>query len=144
MLAVIIAASLASICQSVFNLVAISTLTGKISSVLWLHTILYDLRYFMPVLAAIFLPVMLISLLATALLRRYLSLSLYATSAGVGALGTWLALLVINQLAPMPTLIALNRTIAGTLLLLVSVGVGLVFYQIWRKKVTLETKGAAA
>lgn len=115
--------------QSLFNLQAISALTGSVPFRLWLQTIVHDLLHFMPLLAVIFLPIMLVSLLATALLRRYLRLSLLATSFGVTVLGTWLALLIINHFAPMPTLIALNRSTLGTLLLLCCNAGAVVFFQ---------------
>lgn len=129
LLAVLLAASAGSLLQSVFNLSAIATLTGTIPLALWWQTMGFDLLNFMPVLAAIFLPIMLLSILATALLRRYVKLSLLATSLGVTALGTWIALLIINHLAPMPTLIALNRTTLGTLLLLCCSGFAVVIFQ---------------
>jgi len=127
--AVLLAASLGSVLQSIFNLNAITQLAGPISLNNWLSTIGFDLVNFMPVLAAIFLPILLLSLLATALLRRWFKLSLLATSFGVTALGTWIALGLINQLAPMPTLIALNRSTIGTLLLLCCSGVAVVLFQ---------------
>ncbi|GHG70218.1 hypothetical protein GCM10010919_20710 [Alishewanella longhuensis] len=128
-LAVLGAAALGSVLQSLFNLTAIAALTDAIALPLWFQTIGYDLIYFMPVLAAILLPVMLISLLITALLHRYLKLSLLAASFGVTVLGTWLALLIINHFAPMPTLIALNRSTVGTLLLLCCSGSAVVIFQ---------------
>lgn len=129
LVAVLLAASLGSILQSMFNLNAITQLAGPISLSYWLSTICFDLVHFMPVMAAIFVPVLLLSLLATALLRRWFKLSLLATSFGVTALGTWVALSLINQLAPMPTLIALNRSTSGTLLLLCCSGVAMVLFQ---------------
>ena len=129
LMALLLGASLGSVIQSLFNLQAISALTGSVPFMLWLQTIAHDLLHFMPLLAVIFLPIMLVSLLATALLRRYLALSLLATSFGVTVLGTWLALLIINQLAPMPTLIALNRSTMGTLLLLSCSGAAMVIFQ---------------
>lgn len=128
-IALLIGASLGSVMQSLFNLQAISALTGSVPFRLWLQTIVHDLLHFMPLLAVIFLPIMLVSLLATALLRRYLRLSLLATSFGVTVLGTWLALLIINHFAPMPTLIALNRSTLGTLLLLCCNAGAVVFFQ---------------
>lgn len=134
LVAVLLAASLGSVLQSIFNLHAITQLTGPIGLENWLSTIGFDLVNFMPVLAAIFLPILLLSLLATALLRRWFKLSLFATSFGVTALGTWIALGLINQLAPMPTLIALNRSTIGTLLLLCCSGVAVVLFQYLTRK----------
>lgn len=128
------AASVGSVLQSLFNVTAIATITGAIPLALWWQTVLFDLIHFMPVLAAIFLPVMLLSLLVTTVLRRYVQLSLIAASFGVTVLGTWLALLIINQLAPMPTLIALNRSTLGTLLLLCCSGTAVAVFQFITQK----------
>lgn len=133
-IAVLAAASVGSVLQSLFNLVAIRTIAGSFPLSLWWQTIGFDLRYFMPMLAAIFLPIMLVSLLVTTLLRRYVKLSLIAASFGVTVLGTWLALLIINQLAPMPTLIALNRSTLGTLLLLCCSGAAVAVFQFVTQK----------
>ncbi|WP_449358330.1 hypothetical protein [Alishewanella longhuensis] len=129
LLAVLGAAAVGSVLQSLFNLSAIAALAGAVPAALWWQTIGFDLLHFMPVLAAIFLPIMLLSVLVTALLRRYVKLSRLAASFGVTVLGTWLALLIINHLAPMPTLIALNRSTLGTLLLLCCSGGAVVVFQ---------------
>jgi len=128
LLAVLLAASAGSMIQSLVNLQAIAALAGSIATADQLSTLWFDLRHFMPVLAAIFLPVMLLSLIAARLLLNRTPLIKAPTVFAITALATWLALSVINQLAPMPTLIALNRTLAGTLMLLACSGLGAVFY----------------
>ncbi|GGW48950.1 hypothetical protein [Alishewanella tabrizica] len=129
LLAVILAASLGSLLQSLFNLTAISQLAGPISMADWLATILHDLMHFMPVLAAIFFPILLVSLVVSGVLTRWLSLSRIAGSFAIAALGTWIALTLINAFAPMPTLIALNRSVVGTVLLLCCCGIAAIFYR---------------
>lgn len=128
LLAVLLAASAGSIIQSLVNLQAIAALTGPIANAEQLSTLWFDLRHFMPVLAAIFLPIMLLSLIAGRVLLKADTLAKAPAVFAITALFSWLALLVINQLAPMPTLIALNRTVAGTLLLISCSGLGAVFY----------------
>ena len=128
LLAVLLAASAGSMIQSLVNLQAIAALAGSIATADQLSTLWFDLRHFMPVLAAIFLPIMLLSLIAARLLLNSTPLFKAPTVFAITAVATWLALFVINQLAPMPTLIALNRTLAGTLMLLACSGLGAVFY----------------
>lgn len=122
LLALLLAAVSGSILQSLFNLSAIAELSGGISFSDRLSTVLFDLRHFMPVLAVIFLPILLIGLVVSYLLRPYLPFSALAGYFAITALGTYVALLIINQLAPMPTLIALNRSISGTILLMCCTG----------------------
>lgn len=128
LLAVLVAASAGSVIQSLVNLQAIAALAGPVATAEQLSTLWFDLRHFMPLLAAIFLPIMLLSLLVSRLLLKRVPLRKTPTVFAVTALATWIALYVINQLAPMPTLIALNRTLAGTLMLLSCAGVGAIFY----------------
>lgn len=128
LLAVLLAASAGSMIQSLVNLQAIAALAGPVATADQLSTLWFDLRHFMPVLAAIFLPIMLLSLIAARLLLNRTPLIKAPTVFAITVLATWLALSVINQLAPMPTLIALNRTLAGTLMLLACSGLGAVFY----------------
>ena len=128
LLAVLLAASAGSMIQSLVNLQAIAALTGPIATAEQLSTLWFDLRHFMPVLAAIFLPIMLLSLVLSRIVLKRATLGKVPAVFVITALSTWAALLIINQLAPMPTLIALNRTLAGTLLLLSCSSLGAVFY----------------
>ena len=128
LLAVLFAASAGSVVQSLVNLQAIAALAGPVATADQLSTLWFDLRHFMPVLAAIFLPIMLLSLIAARLLIKHIPVTKAIVVFAVTAIATWTALYVINQLAPMPTLIALNRTLAGTLMLLACSGLGAVFY----------------
>lgn len=118
LLVLALAAAAGSILQSLVNLAAINSLTAAVSWSDRISTLAFDLRHFMPVLAAIFLPLLLVGLIVSALLQRWLSVSAYLLHFVITACVTLLALLLINQLAPMPTLIALNRTLGGTLALI--------------------------
>lgn len=133
LLAVLLAASAGSVIQSLVNLQAIAALTGPIATAEQLNTLGYDLRHFMPLLAAIFLPIMLLSLVVSRIVLKRATLAKVPAVFAITALSTWLALLIINQLAPMPTLIALNRTLAGTLFLLSCSGLGAVFYHYYSR-----------
>lgn len=114
LLALVAAAALGSVIQSVVNLLAIQQLTSAVSIKDGIAMIGFDLRHFMPMLAAIFLPLILISLLFTKLLSRLLLKNHIVIAALLTAVVAWIALAVINHLAPMPTLIALNRSVGGT------------------------------
>ncbi|OYW92620.1 MAG: hypothetical protein B7Z18_07895, partial [Alishewanella sp. 32-51-5] len=111
LLAVLLAASAGSMIQSLVNLQAIAALAGPVATAEQLSTLWFDLRHFMPVLAAIFLPIMLLSLVLSRIVLKRATLGEVPAVFVITALCTWAALLIINQLAPMPTLIALNRTL---------------------------------
>ncbi|MCC5450343.1 MULTISPECIES: hypothetical protein [Gammaproteobacteria] len=128
-LAVLLAAMLGTALQSAANLWAITQLAGSVSLADQWRTFLFDLRHFMPLLALIFLPILILSVLSTKLICRFLPLQPLAAMFAVTALATWLALNLINYLAPMPTLIALNRSNSGTLLLLCCTAFAAVFFQ---------------
>lgn len=129
LLSVLLAATTGSIVQSLYNLSAIATLTGPVAFTAQAQMVFFDIQHFMPVLAAIFTPIMLLSLLAVHFIHRTLALALLPATFAITALATWLALLLINFLAPMPTLIALNRSTSCTLLLLCCIASAAVFFQ---------------
>lgn len=121
-MALLLGAALGSVLQSQLNLSAIAAISGPISAADRLSTMQFDLRHFLPTLAALMAVPMLLAILLAGWLRRrqpMLPRSLYFLLA---ALGFYLTLLIINQLAPMPTLIAANRTLRGTLGLLAACG----------------------
>ncbi|WP_333608078.1 hypothetical protein [Arsukibacterium sp.] len=121
-MALLLGAALGSLLQSQLNLSAIAAISGPITSADRLSTIQFDLRHFMPTLAALMAMPLLMAILLAGWLRRrqpMLPRSLYFLLA---AMGFYLTLLIINQLAPMPTLIAANRTLLGTLGLLAACG----------------------
>lgn len=129
LVAVLLAATAGSIVQSLYNLSAIAALTGPITFSAQSQMIFFDIQHFMPVLAAIFTPILILSLVTVHFIHRSLALALLPATFAVTALATWLALLLINFLAPMPTLIALNRSTSGTLLLLCCIASAAVFFQ---------------
>ncbi|KKO45733.1 hypothetical protein WG68_08425 [Arsukibacterium ikkense] len=120
--ALLLGAVLGSLLQSQLNLSAIAELSGPISWQDKRGTMWFDLQHFMPVLAGLMLLPLLLAVLLAGWLRRrqpMLPRSLYFLLA---ALGFYLTLLLVNQFAPMPTLLAANRTARGTLGLLAACG----------------------
>lgn len=126
--ALLLATVLGSISQSHVNLLAIAELTGGIALSDWLTTYWFDLRHFSPTLALILLPTFLLSFLLAALLRKFYNRIDYVLYFFTTVLIFYLALIAINFIAPMPTLIAANRTLLGTLALLTSSGVGALLF----------------
>jgi len=125
--ALLLAATLGSLSQSHVNLVAIAELTNGISTSDWLATYWFDLLNFAPILALILLPTMLLVLIAV--LQRFVLLKLHSRAGSFfiflfTVFIFYVELSIINYVAPMPTLIAANRTLIGTLALLVSSGLG--------------------
>lgn len=129
MLALVLASVLGSLVQTHLNLLAITQLIGAVSVADWLATCGFDLIHFAPLLALIYLPVLLVALVLLRFLPRrfllprnqhYRAFAFFL----VPALLLYVALTAINWLAPMPTLIAANRDLLGTLLLMASLGLG--------------------
>lgn len=136
--ALLFASLLGTLAQSQINLMAIADLTGSISWTDWLATCWFDLLHFSPTLAAILLPTLAVAFLLAALLLQVYSRSAYLVYFVSTLVVFYGALLVINQLAPMPTLIAANRTWAGTLVLVLSGGMGALLFVYLSKKAGQE------
>ncbi|SEA19667.1 PQQ-dependent sugar dehydrogenase [Alkalimonas amylolytica] len=115
----LLAVLLSTLAQTQFNLLALQQLGIAISFSERLTTSLHDLRHFAPVYAAIFSCSYLVSQSIAFWLRRWVAsrwqVALFALAAGIGLLCT---LLLVNALAPMPTLIAASRSLPGLLSLL--------------------------
>lgn len=123
-LAVLTATVLGSILQTQFNLAALVELGLQISWQDWLLTIGKDLISFTPTLAVILVAeYLLVFPFATILARRFPSSNQLLFFAG-GFVGLWVALWVVNTLAPMPTLIAATRHWPGTLALMLAAAFG--------------------
>ncbi|UQY37100.1 hypothetical protein K8U54_11660 [Pseudomonas fulva] len=123
-LAVLVATVLGSVVQTQFNLAALQQLGASISPGIRLQATAHDLLGFSPTFAALVIAAFIVALPLTARLApaqgglRGLAFLL------AGALAVWLALAVANALAPMPTLIGANRTLAGTLALMLCGSLG--------------------
>ncbi|KKO48039.1 hypothetical protein VT06_13665 [Arsukibacterium sp. MJ3] len=129
-IAVIVAAVLSSITQSLFNLAAIAALVEQLPLRDWLYTIWFDLGSFTPTMLVIMTPLLLLALLASRLLQSIIKLPRYWLATIFSALGFLVALLAINTLAPMPTLIAASRSLGGSVALALCAAAGAALY-VW-------------
>ncbi|TRW47974.1 hypothetical protein FM042_11625 [Aliidiomarina halalkaliphila] len=119
-LAVIFAGGLGSVIQTQFNLLAMSSIGPSIDFTTRLQVTGYDLVHFAPFLIGIMAVTFLFSLpVAHAFARIQKRQFIGWCAAGTG-IGFWLALQLIDHLAPMPTLIAATRTSAGTFFMVMS------------------------
>lgn len=128
--AVILTTLLTSLAQSGFNLAAIASLTAGLAFSDILFTLWFDLRHF----TVTYAPIALVNLLSVALLIKLLPVLARPWLASfIAALVLYLMLQLINSLAPMPTLIAANRTVLGTIVMLLCSAVGMGCY-LWLLK----------
>lgn len=127
-IALIIAAALCSIVQSQFNLIAIAALVGQVALGDWLYTVWFDLQSFAPMMVVILAPVLLLSLIASRLLRLVFSGNALWMAVIITIIALLLALSLINMLAPMPTLIAASRNVAGSVALALCAAAGAAIY----------------
>lgn len=127
-LAVLVATLFGSIVQTQFNLAALQQLGASISPAVRLQTTAHDLLGFSPTLAALVIAAFIVALPLTAWAAPAGGVLRWLAFVLAGALAVWLALFAANAVAPMPTLIGANRSLSGTLALMLcgSLG-GLVF-----------------
>lgn len=127
-IAVLLAAALGSVVQSQFNLLAIAALVEQVSIADWLDTVWFDLRFFTPTMLVIMAPVLLLALTASRLFGNFIGLSRLWLALVASLVGFLLALWAINNLAPMPTLIAASRSVQGSLALALCAAAGATIY----------------
>jgi len=127
-LALLVAVISGSILQTQFNLAALMQLGVAISWTDWIATVGDDLTGFSPLLSLIMLLVYAIAFpVAAALARRFTQTTgalrgwLFALAGGAGFL---VAMLLVDALAPMPTLIAATRSWAGLLAMALASALG--------------------
>ncbi|TBU87652.1 hypothetical protein [Phytopseudomonas dryadis] len=126
--AVLVATLLGSIVQTQFNLAAIQQIGAPIPLDVRLHTTLQDLFGFTPTLAALVIAAFIVALPLAAWLDRLWGAARWLLFAVAGGLAIWAALSVANAVAPMPTLIGANRSLAGTLALMASGSAGALLF----------------
>ena len=122
--AVLLATITGSIVQTQFNLAAIHSLGAEIPMGLWLSTTLQDLIEFSPVLFIIIAVTFLVALPVGALMARILGALRTPLCVVSAAVGLGVAIHVINDLVPMPTLIAATRETPGLIAMLACAGAG--------------------
>ncbi len=139
-LAVLLASLLASILQTQANLAALQALGAPMPLQVRLGTTCLDLLGFAPTFAllaglsfAFALP------LGQWCARRLPSLR-WAIFVLAGAVAIWLALALANALAPMPTLIAADRSAIGTLGLMASGSAGALLFGLLGRRVRYRAR----
>lgn len=136
LVAVVVAVALGAMIQTQYNLAALAALGVEIPLAIRLRTTGQDLLGFSPVYAVLVTVALLCSLPVAALCARRLSARAQPLVYGLAALvALVVAVLVTNQLVPMPTLIAATRAWHGLLLLALAAGVsGVVFARLLRAR----------
>ena len=125
LLAVLVAALLVSVIQTQLNLAALVAMGAPMPLDVRLRTTGQDLIGFTPAYAGIVCAAFLVALPAGAWVARHrhgVSKALILALAAV--VGVGIALQVTDAVAPMPTLIAATRTVAGTAWMLAGAAVG--------------------
>jgi glucose/arabinose dehydrogenase len=122
--ALVVGSVLGSLIQTQFNLQALEALGVEIGMGARLKTSVQDLVNFAPLYAILFGVSFLFSQGVAALVVRLAGnvgrLWLYPLAAAVGL---WVTLMIVNTLAPMPTLIAATREIGGLMAMLVTAAI---------------------
>lgn len=112
-LAMVAAAIVGSIIQTQFNLAALVELSVPISFDTRISTIIHDLLHFSPTFAVIIAAVMVIALPVAYAISRWLDHGERWWFTLAGFVGLLVGFYVVNELAPMPTLIAATRSWPG-------------------------------
>lgn len=126
-LAVLLAAVLGSIVQTQYNLAMLQALGAPLPTAVRLRATGLDLLGFAPVFALLVAAGFLFALPAAAWLSRILP-ARWLLFCLAGALSILLAMSLANALAPMPTLISANRSLAGTLGLMACASLGALLF----------------
>ncbi|MFC0446253.1 hypothetical protein ACFOD1_12585 [Pseudidiomarina halophila] len=132
-IAMVAAAIVGSIIQTQFNLAALAELSVPISFDTRISTIIHDLLHFSPMFAVIVAAVMMIALPVAYALARWQQHRERWWFTLAGFIGLLVGFWVVNNLAPMPTLIAATRTWTGLLSMALTGGfAGWLFDRLWR------------
>lgn len=127
-LAVLLASMSGSVLQTQFNLASLQAMGAPMSLSVRLHTTALDLLGFSPIFALLVLFGFVFALPAASVLARVCPGVRWLLFALAGALAVWLAMVVANSVLPMPTLIAANRSLAGTFGLMASGSIGALLF----------------
>lgn len=119
LLAILAAVGIGSVIQTQLNLMAIAAIGPAPSWAQRLETTAYDLVYFAPVFAIIVIVSFALALPAAHFAAHFQKRQFAAWCMVAGGIGLWVAYRLINNLAPMPTLIAATRGVSGTLFMII-------------------------
>ncbi|GAB3287238.1 hypothetical protein [Pseudidiomarina andamanensis] len=130
--AVIGATLVGTVIQTQFNLAELTALSVDIDMSTRMATILHDLLHFGPVFALILTPTLLIAFIVARVLSHLMPKFERAWFIIGGGVGLACAFSIVDSLAPMPTLIAANRTLLGFLLMSATGAfAGWIFDRLW-------------
>lgn len=131
-IAIIGAALVGTVIQTQFNLAEITALSVPVDMPTRMHTIVHDLLHFGPIFAVILLPTLFIAFLLAWLVAKRLPGAERWWFIGAGGAGLAVAFLVVDSFAPMPTLIAANRSLMGFILMSATGAfAGWIFDRLW-------------
>jgi hypothetical protein len=128
LIAVLLASVFGCVVQTQFNLLALQDLGVAISLDVRLRSIGHDLLGFMPLYAILVACAFAGALPVAGRLAHIWPSGRWCLFALAGAFSLLLAMMLINALAPPPTLIAANRSLAGTLWLMGGGAFGALLY----------------
>jgi hypothetical protein len=134
LLAVLLASVMGSVLQTQFNLANLQALGAPMPLGVRAHTTCLDLLGFSPTFAVLVILGFTFALPAASLLARSWPTGRWLLFALAGALAVWLAMALANALLPMPTLIGANRSLAGTLGLMVCGSLGALFFAVLARR----------
>ena len=135
LLAVLFTSVLGAVLQTQFNLANLQALGAPIPLMVRLHTTGLDLLGFSPTFAVLVICGFVFALPLAGRLARSWPTGRWLVFALAGALAVWSALALANALLPMPTLIAANRSLAGTAGLMASGSLGALLFAVLRRPV---------
>ncbi|WP_296222067.1 hypothetical protein [Pseudomonas sp. UBA2684] len=133
-LAVLVATVVGSIIQTQFNLAALQAIGAPMPLDVRLRTTGQDLLGFSPTLGLLVTLGFALAIPAAVWLSRPLPAARLAIFVVAGALAVLLAMMLANALAPMPTLIGANRSVAGTLGLMASGSLGALCFAVLSRR----------
>lgn len=143
--ALVVGSVLGSLVQTQFNLYALEGLGVEISLGTRLETSMQDLVNFAPLYAILFGVSFLVSQGATSLVAKLTGRSgrlwLYPLAAAVGL---WVTLIIVNALAPMPTLIAATRGASGLFAMLMTAAISGFLFAVLLSRGGRRGKGVSA
>ncbi|MBG22703.1 MAG: hypothetical protein CMF22_04500 [Idiomarinaceae bacterium] len=131
-IAVVAGAIVGSVIQTQFNLAALIELSVPISFDVRISTIIHDLIHFSPTFALLLAVVLLIALPIAALCSRKLGGAERWWFISAGFFGLLCCFVIVNYVAPMPTLIAATRSWEGMgAMALTGAFAGWIFDRLW-------------
>jgi ABC-type spermidine/putrescine transport system permease subunit I len=132
MVAVTAAAMTASVIQTQFNLAALTALAVEIDMDTRIATMFHDVLHFSPTMAVLLSISLVLALPVAYWLGRGQPKHERRWFVAAGLIGLMVAFSVIDYLAPVPTLIAANRTALGFIMLSSCGGLaGWIFHRLW-------------